>query len=449
MQQAAAQALTAVTRARALFPDPPEPPPADTLLPSAAQSTADTGQHTSALTGVLADRHTGFADDQAERLSDAGRTDTALTAHLNTAAAVSRSGARQLDTIVEQTRALARTAPYARTPAEQRVVLAGLQSRVSAADAVVTNAGQQATAVASGIRALGYGTGGIKPAGFGPGGAPQDPPPPPPTPADPDDAARRRDQAIVDDPHADPAARRLAQERLDDLKNSKFIGPLTADPVMGGDARTRAQGQREFQQMLESGMIAGQPAMTPDQATALIDQLEARGRQMVLGNFADQLKAAGVSPPGIQRALDEVQSGKTPWEIFHDTGSGLSTWGGSLGSGAEQHGAALPHGRHWGDAPVWSEGDAMALEAFGKRLGAAGLGLDALITLGDISHGQPAPPAIAEFGGRTLGGMLGAAGAGAAWGSLVGPEGTLIVGLLGAIGGAIGGEKFVKWALGE
>ena len=98
---------------------------------------------------------------------------------------------------------------------------------------------------------------------------------------------------------------------------------------------------------------------------------------------------------------------------------------------------------------MWSETDAKALEAFGKRLGAAGIGLDALITIGDIAHGEPFDPAVAKFGGRTLGGILGGAATGAAWGSPVGPEGTLIVGLLGAIAGAWGGEKFVKWDLGE
>ena len=98
---------------------------------------------------------------------------------------------------------------------------------------------------------------------------------------------------------------------------------------------------------------------------------------------------------------------------------------------------------------MWSEDDAAALEAFGKRLGAAGIGLDALITVGDIAHGEPFDPAVAKFGGRTLGGIVGAAATGAAWGSLVGPEGTLIVGLLGAIAGAWGGEKSVEWDLGN
>jgi len=269
-------------------------------------------------------------------------------------------------------------------------------------------------------------------------------------PKDPDETARQRDEGIANDPNADPTARRLAQERLDDLKKSNFIGPLPTDPVLGGDARTRADGRRQFQRLLESGeAFPDRAPLTPDQATQLLDQWEANGRQMVLGNFGSQLKAAGVSPPGIQRALDEVRSGKTPWQVFHDVGSGASTWGGALGSGAEAHGRALPGGAHWGDAPVWSGSDAKAMEAFGRKLGAAGIGLDALVTYGDITHGEPWQPAVAEFGGRTIGGVVGGATAGAFWGSFVGPEGTLIMGLLGGIAGAWGGEKFVKLGIGE
>jgi hypothetical protein len=192
----------------------------------------------------------------------------------------------------------------------------------------------------------------VRPAGFGPGGAPQNPAPQPPPSIDPDEAARRRDQAIIEDPNADPTARRLAQERLNDLKYSTFVGPLPQDPVMGGDARTRAQARLEFQRLLESEQaFPGRPPLTPDQATQLLDMWEAQGRNMVLGKYADELKAAGVSPPGIQRALGEIQSGKTPGQVLRDAADDLSSYGGALGGGAESHGAALRHGRHWGDAP--------------------------------------------------------------------------------------------------
>jgi hypothetical protein len=447
----AAQALAAVRRARSLFASSPQPLPAGPPLEQAAESTLDAAQRTAGLSGALFERHNDFADRQAHHLSTAGHTDTTLASRLASAATLTHNGAHQLDTIVEETRTLTQAAAGARTPADQRMVLAALRSQVAAANTVLTTTRQQASALADSIRGLDYTTGGrVQPAGFGPGGPPQEPAPKPPPATDPDEAARRRDEAILDDPTADATARRLAQERLDDLKYSNFIGPLTTDPVMGGDARTRAGARLEIRRLLESGQaFPDRPPLTPDEATQLLDTWETNARQMILSNFADQLEAVGVSPPGIQHALDEIRSGNTPWQVIHDAGSGLSNWGGALGAGAQAQGPGLPGGAHWGDRPVWSETDAKALEAFGKRLGAAGIGLDALITIGDIAHGEPFDPAVAKFGGRTLGGIAGGAATGAAWGSVVGPEGTLIVGLLGGIAGAWGGEKFVKWDLGE
>ncbi len=270
-------------------------------------------------------------------------------------------------------------------------------------------------------------------------------------PADADQAARQRDEATVNNPNASPAERQLAKERLDDLKNSKLVGPLTIDPVTGDDARVRAQARRQFQQFLESGKAyPDRPPLTPDQATQLIDKWEAGSRQMILNDFGRQLQTAGVSAPGIQRALNEIQSGKTPAQVLHDAASNISTYGGGLGGGAESHGGAVPHGAHWGDnAPVWSEADAKALEGFGRKLTKAGIGLDTAITTYDIVNGAPAGPALAHLGGRTAGGFLGGFAAGGLWGSFVGPEGTLAVGLIGGVAGSIGGDKAVDWMLGQ
>jgi hypothetical protein len=91
-----------------------------------------------------------------------------------------------------------------------------------------------------------------------------------------------------------------------------------------------------------------------------------------------------------------------------------------------------------------------ALEAFGRKLSHAGVGSDGALTTVDVIEGaQPLGPAAAEFGGRTAGGFVGGWAAGALWGSLVGPEGTLIVGFLGGIAGAALGEDAVKKALGQ
>ena len=341
IQAVAAQALAAVRHARSLFASSPQPLPAGPPLQRAAESTLVAGQRTAGLSGALVDRHSDFVGEQAHHLSDAGRTDTTLASRLASAARLTHNGAHQLDAIVEETRTLTQAAAGAGTPADQRMVLAALRSRVSAANTVVTTTQQQASAIANGIRGLDYATGGrVQPAGFGPGGPPQEPAPKPPPSTDPDEAARLRDEAILNDPNADAAARRLAQERLNDLKYSDFIGPLPQnDPILGGDARTRAGARHEVQRLLESGeAFSDRPPLTPDEATQLLDKWETNGRQMVLWNFANQLQTAGVSPPGIQRALDEIRSGKTPRQIIHDAGSGLSTWGGALGAGAQAQG---------------------------------------------------------------------------------------------------------------
>jgi hypothetical protein len=452
IQQAAAQALAAVQRARALFgPSPQPPPPPSASLKTAAQSVAGAGQRAAVLSGDLVDQHQEFVGQTTQVLTSNGQTDTALDEQLGTAAAVTQAGGRHLDAIVARTRTIAQSAATARTPGAQRAVLQALHTQVTQANSVVTSTRQRASAIAGQIRGLDYQSGGrVQAAGFGPGGAPREPAPKPPPGTDADDAERRRDQAIVDDPNADPTARRLAQERLNDLKDSNFIGPLPTDPIIGGDARTRAEARLQFRRLLESGhAFPGKPPLTPDQATWLLDKWETEGRDMILGTFAQRLQAAGVSPTGIQRAIDEIQSGKTPAQVLHDAADNLSFYGGALGGGAESHGAALPGGRHWGDAPVWSESDAEALEAFGRKLTIAGVGLDAVITSLDVAHGAPAGPAAAEFGGRTLGGIAGAAAAGALWGSFVGPEGTLIAGFLGGVAGAFGGDEAVKWALGK
>lgn len=254
------------------------------------------------------------------------------------------------------------------------------------------------------------------------------------------------DQAIIDDPNADPVAKRLAHERLDDARNATLVGPPLPDPVLGGDTRTRAQARRQFQEFLESGKAyPDRPPLTPDQATQLLDKWEANSRSMVLNDFGKQLQVAGVSGPGIERALDDVRSGKTPAQVLREAADGLSNYGGALGGGAESHAGAMPHGKHWGEnAPVWSEADAKALEGFGRKLSMAGVGLDAVLTAVDVAHGAPPLPATAELGGRAAGGFAGGWLAGSLWGSLVGPEGTLIVGLLGGVAGAAGGDKIVK-----
>jgi hypothetical protein len=88
-------------------------------------------------------------------------------------------------------------------------------------------------------------------------------------------------------------------------------------------------------------------------------------------------------------------------------------------------------------------------EGFGSKLGIAGTAVDVVTTGVDVLRGAPAGEEIAQLGGRTLGAVGGGWAAGAAWGSLVGPEGTLIVGFLGAIAGGVWGEDAVNWMMGK
>jgi hypothetical protein len=263
-------------------------------------------------------------------------------------------------------------------------------------------------------------------------------------------AGRLRDYATINNPTADVDEVRYAGDRLNDYYMSQFSGPLPTDTVLGGNARTRAQARLPMQQLLESpNAFPGKPPLTPDQATQLIDQWEAEGRAMVLGQFATQLQQAGVSSEGAQRAVDEIQNGKPPGQVIRDATDGLATQAGALGEGAKAHAGALPSGEHWGKAPVWSHADIEALKGFGSRLGTAGTVVDLFVTGVDVWNGAPVGEEAAQFGGRTLGAIGGGWAAGAAWGTFVGPEGTLIVGFLGAIGGGIGGEKFVNWMMGK
>jgi outer membrane lipoprotein SlyB len=75
--------------------------------------------------------------------------------------------------------------------------------------------------------------------------------------------------------------------------------------------------------------------------------------------------------------------------------------------------------------------------------------LDAVAAVYDWRHGEPFDEASTKFGGETLGSIGGGWAAGSLWGSFVGPEVTLIVGMLGAIAGGMGGEKIVNWMLGH
>jgi hypothetical protein len=118
----------------------------------------------------------------------------------------------------------------------------------------------------------------------------------PMTPEMADAAARLRDFGTATGP-ADPDTRRLAGERLDDFRMAQFVGPLPKDPILGGDARSRAQGRLDAQRRLEQGLY-GLPPMTANQATQQLDGGEQFDRAMTVKRAVDALVGQGMSPHG-------------------------------------------------------------------------------------------------------------------------------------------------------
>ena len=159
IQLEAAQALAVVERARSLFGTPGPTATAGGPLQSAAESAAGTGQQMSGLSGQLVDRHASVAEKQQRDLNTAGRTDTTLESHLSSAAQITHGGARQMDTIVAQTRSIAQVAASARTPAAEMMVLKALRAQVAQAQSVVASTQQQASQAAGQVKSLNYGSG--------------------------------------------------------------------------------------------------------------------------------------------------------------------------------------------------------------------------------------------------------------------------------------------------
>ncbi|EUA56656.1 hypothetical protein I553_8708 [Mycobacterium xenopi 4042] len=129
-----------------------------------------------------------------------------------------------------------------------------------------------------------------------------------------DAADRLRDYQIITNPASGADARRLAGERLDDYNKSKFIGPLPHDTVLGGDARSRAQARLDLQHDLENGSTSLDVphCMTPDQATRLVDSMEATDRANVLTKLQQQLQQAGMSPGAAAQVTEGIAHGSVP-----------------------------------------------------------------------------------------------------------------------------------------
>lgn len=262
--------------------------------------------------------------------------------------------------------------------------------------------------------------------------------------------ADRRNPAEL---HADAQGRRLAGERLDDFNMVHSTGPVAKDPVLGGDARTRAQARLNLQHDVEYGNVSWhQQSATPDQATQLIDQVEANDRANALTKLQGQLVESGMTQQGAAQVAEGMSHGVIPKELVD--GASLS---GKVVAGGEQAfdrtGEALPTGKHWAtDVSTYSAEDVEALKTVGKRLTWVGSAIDVGVGLYEWQHGAPGAEVLAKTGG-SMGGAWGGGWAGAGFGGAIGGPpgafvGALVGGGLGAWGGEEAGERAYKWLTG-
>lgn len=255
-------------------------------------------------------------------------------------------------------------------------------------------------------------------------------------------AARLRDYATATDPGADPDARRLAAQRLDDFRMAAFTGPLPIDPILGGDARSRARTRIDLQRRLEDGSY-GLPATTPDQATENIDSAEQYARAMTIRQAVDALVHQGMSTAGAVSAVDSVANG-TP---LADLANVFNIYSGPIGSAAETFGNTVSTGRH--SVGALSHSDAEAFSKLGRRLGNVGTLVDFALRARTIQDGAPVGRTIGGAAGSMAGGYLAGIGGWALAGSAVGPEGAAAAAFVAAIvlsgfgeelGGSVGAQ---------
>lgn len=250
---------------------------------------------------------------------------------------------------------------------------------------------------------------------------------------------RLRDFATANNPNATPEAKRYASERLDDFTTAQTVGPLPTDPVLGGDARTRARARLEMQQRLEQGLL-GKAGVTPDKATATLDQSEAQARTMVIARVQEQLQQAGMSAQGAAQVAAGMSHGQIPKELVDSAslaGKGIS---GSEAS-VNQTVKSMQPGHPWNTSgQIFDAADIKALEKIGSRVGYVGNVLDLGVAMYEITHGMPAGQSLSKMGG----GMAGAwvmGSVGAEVGAVAGPPGVVIGGFIGGTVGSFIGES--------
>lgn len=271
-------------------------------------------------------------------------------------------------------------------------------------------------------------------------------------------AQRLKDYAAITDPNSrfgpgfDPQqaaqARRLAGERLGDYNTSKVMGPLPTDTVLGGDARTRAQTRLKLQHDLENGQVPWHPQpMSTDEATRLIDQMEAADRARVLSGLQKELQGAGMSPEGAAAVAEGFAHGTIPKEYIDAASDAANTF--DAGKEAINKYAELqPTGKHWAPGVAFSHQDIEALEKVGRRFGYVGNALELGEGLYEIFGEGKSPLEVgAKAAGSLAGAYVGGEFLGVAGAAIGGPPGAFIGVLIGGTAGAFVGEAGVERAL--
>lgn len=249
------------------------------------------------------------------------------------------------------------------------------------------------------------------------------------TPEKADAAARLRDFATATNPGTDADARRLAGERLDDFRMAHFVGPLPKDPILGGDARSRAQGRLDLQRKLEQG-VYGLPPMSADQATQALDEGEQFGRVVAVKQAMTALTSQGMSEDGAKSVIND---------LVHRA-SGLTDYTGPASAGVEAYGKGIPTGAHAKLEDLLSPADAAKWAHIAGKIGRVGDVIGLVTAISDKAQGG----SNEEFGsalGGLAGGSAAAWGAAAVAGSFTGPWTTAAIVVAASVVGGIGGEQ--------
>jgi hypothetical protein len=245
-------------------------------------------------------------------------------------------------------------------------------------------------------------------------------------------AARLRDYATIRDPNADPAAARLAGERLDDFQTAQQPpGNLRPDPVLGANPQHRAMARQEWQKQLEQGS-PWMPPMTPDEATAWMDQQEAHARDAATDSAIKGLESQGLSHDAATGVVDAMSRGVS----LADLAAAANPL-----SEIKQLDGALSDGRHSLPWERYSTADLKALAGVGKTFLVVGSVLETAAAINDWNNGA-AP-------GKTFGGLIGSLGGGAAAGAgggflgglVLGPSGAFVGAVVGGLAGSAGGAS--------